>query len=143
MKRGWGGRISPLSLQETVEPEGKLDKAVRPQSHPKIYFLLDIGQSRIYSTRIAAFNAGRINSKQAYQEWCISPLSGFPVADLLRSSAIFFRRGVLLIIIILFSPPGEKAGSTRVRCARDGWGARKQFARKREGVMLGRWIGRR
>ena len=59
------GRISPLSLQETVEPEGKLDKAERPPEPPQNPFLLDIGQSRIYSTRIAGFNAGRINFKSS------------------------------------------------------------------------------
>jgi hypothetical protein len=42
--------------QEAVEPEGKLNKAERPPEPPKNPFLLDIGQSRIYSTRIAAFS---------------------------------------------------------------------------------------
>ncbi len=37
------------------------------QSRLKIHFLLENGQSGIYSTRIAVFNAGRMNLRQACQ----------------------------------------------------------------------------
>ena len=104
------GASHPCHSKRPSSQKESSTKLRNPQSRPQIHFLLDIGQSRICSTRIAAFNAGRINSKQAYRERCISLLSGFSVA-------IFLPRGVVLITFISFSAPGEKAGSTEVRCA--------------------------
>ena len=90
-------------------------KLTDTQSRSKVHFVLDFGRSAIYSTRIAPFNAGRINSKHAYRERCSSPLPGFSVAILFYSVERFRRRIPSADSIGGFHRRIPSAGRRRVR----------------------------